>query len=139
VTDATPPEHLSADSWGHLAALPPTLEYPTAGGELLVCHGLGEYDLASAHPKDSAEEIHDNLELWALYRRAGLRLVINGHVHRREVRRFYHLTVIGVGTLQRDEAPCCAIIDVLGQAVEFYDLDGGSVRLATRTDWSDVR
>jgi predicted phosphodiesterase len=139
VEDASLPEHVRPDSWRYLASLPTTLEYPTAGGELLVCHGLGEHDLASVQPKDSAEEIYHNLELWALYRCANLRLVINGHTHRRELRRFHHLTVIGVGTLHRAEAPCCAIIDIPGQTVEFYDLgSGGKVELATRTAWPNV-
>jgi hypothetical protein len=139
VEDATQPEHLIPDSRRYLALLPATLEFPIAGGELLVCHGLGENDLASVRVTDRAEEIHNNLELWALYRRAALRLVINGHTHRREVCRFHHLTVIGVGTLHRKERPCCAIIDIPGQAVEFYDVDGPeAVTLATRISWPGV-
>lgn len=133
VEDASQPEHLSTDHQLYLASLPATLEYSSANGTLLVCHGLGEYDLASVRPTDTADELYNNLELWALYRRPDLRLVINGHTHRREVRHFRHLTVVNVGTLHRDESPCCAIIDIPGDTVEFYELHtDGTVTLAAR-------
>jgi predicted phosphodiesterase len=139
VEDASQLEQVGAGPQPYLASLPATLEYATVNGALLVCHGLGEHDLASVRPTDTAEEVYNNLELWVLYRRADLRLVINGHTHRREVRRFHHLTVIGVGTLHRNDAPGCAVIDIPGEAVEFYDLHrGGAVTLATCIAWSGV-
>lgn len=139
VKDASQPEQVNAGSRLYLATLPATLEYSTANGTLLLCHGLGEYDLASVRPTDTAEEIYNNLELWGLYRRADLRFVINGHTHRRDVRRFHHLTVISAGTLHRDEAPSCAIIDIPDAAAEFYDVHGdGTVTFAVRTGWHGV-
>jgi predicted phosphodiesterase len=133
---ASQPGQVGAGAQLYLASLPATLEYSTPLGTLLVCHGLGGHDLASVHRTDTAEEIYNNLELWALYRRAELRLVVNGHTHHRGVRRFHHLTVIGAGTLHRDEAPGCAIIDIPGEAVEFYDLhSGGAVTLSSRIAW----
>jgi predicted phosphodiesterase len=130
VEDASLLEQVGTGPRNYLASLPATLEYSTVNGGLLVCHGLGEYDLASVRPIDTADEIYDNLELWSLYRRTDLRFVINGHTHRREVRRFHHLIVIGVGTLHRDNTPCCAVIDIPSAVVEFYDIHCGTVTLA---------
>lgn len=105
-----------------------------------MCHGLGDHDLASVRPSDSSEEIFNNLELWALYRHEDLGLVVNGHTHRQEVRTFSHLTVIGVGTLHREQRPCCAIIDILGNRVEFYDLHNGSaIRNSEPVVWNGER
>jgi predicted phosphodiesterase len=125
VEDATRPYQVSHLSLQFLGSLPLTLEYPTLGGPLLVCHGLGEHDLASVRQGDTAEEIYNNLELC-------------GHTHRREVRRFHHLVVVTAGTLHRSQTPGCAVVDVGSEAVEFYDLDtNGGGRPAGRIRWPE--
>lgn len=124
VPDATSAAAIGMEAMRFLTTLPATLEFPTVAGQLLLCHGLGKHDLASIRPSDTAEGIFNNLELWELYRRTELRLVINGHTHRREVRRFNQLTVISVGTLHRDEQPSCAFIDLEAGTVDFHDLRG---------------
>ena len=50
------------------------------------------------------------------------RYVINGHSHRRMVRRFETTTIINVGTLLWRHDPCFAWIDLEEKSVEFFDL-----------------
>jgi putative phosphoesterase len=129
VQDATLLSHLDLSSQRFLRSLPKAVSIDTVRGKAMICHGLGENNMASVRPTDSAEEMFNNLELWAIYRNHRVRFVVNGHTHRAELRTFKHLNVINAGSLNGAETACCAITDFENATVEFFDLlESGGVR-----------
>ncbi|MDC0712043.1 metallophosphoesterase family protein [Stigmatella sp. ncwal1] len=120
--DATEPDSLPPHVQAWLASLPRTRELHTPAGALLVCHGLGEDDMAQVTPEDQGYALEVNEALWALVRARRWRYVINGHSHRRMVRSFEGLTVINAGTLHEGHDPCFGLIDLSRREVAFYDI-----------------
>ena len=86
----------------YLASLPATLAFDTPAGRLLLCHGLGEDDMARLCPYDEGYALEANHALHALVGAAEYRLVIGGHTHHRMVRSLYGATFINPGTLLRE-------------------------------------
>jgi predicted phosphodiesterase len=118
--DATPPGTLEPEIRAWLTALPRTRELDTPQGRLLLCHGLGEDDMAQVRPDDFGYALQVNDALWKLVRARRWRYVINGHSHQRMVRTFDGLTLINAGTLHRGHDPCFAVIDLAGGEVRFH-------------------
>jgi predicted phosphodiesterase len=124
--DATRTSDIDAAGHAFLAQLPAQRELVTPAGSLLLCHGLGTNDMARLGADDFGYALEVNDDLQALLRLARHRWVINGHTHRRMVRRFGALTVINAGTLKRDNDPCVLIVDfTLGRA-GFFDCANGA-------------
>ncbi|MBI2894440.1 MAG: metallophosphoesterase family protein [Deltaproteobacteria bacterium] len=114
-----------------LAGLPRSLALETTAGRLLLCHGLGDDDMADVRPDDEGHALECNAALAALRRGREFELVIAGHTHRRMVRAFDGLTIINGGTLSRGHDPCALVVDLEGRTVSFHDVtDGGVVRVA---------
>lgn len=120
--DATEPDSLMPDTESWLAALPRTRELKTPAGPVLLCHGLGEEDMAQVTPDDVGYALQVNDALWTLVRAQRWRYVIHGHSHQRMVRTFDGLTLINAGTLHRDHNPCFALIDLARAEVSFHDI-----------------
>ncbi len=117
----------------YLQALPPTREYETAAGSLLLCHGLGENDMNKLTPDDYGYALATNDELQELLVTQRYRFVINGHSHRRMVKDFGGVTVINVGTLFREHEPSFALIDFGVGEVIFYSVGGaGEITASAR-------
>jgi predicted phosphodiesterase len=110
-----------------LAGLPATREFATAVGPLLLCHGLGENDLAQLKPWDEGYALQANEDLQELVRERRYALVVGGHTHRRMVRTFQGVTVINAGTLVPEHEPCFVAVDLTVEQVQFYDLRASSV------------
>lgn len=123
--DATLLDSLDAASRDYLRQLPKTLELETAAGLALLCHGLGEHDMASLGPDDRGYAIENNDELQSLVDLGRHAFVINGHTHKRMVRRVGTLTVINAGTLHRDNNPCFAFVDFEHERTAFFELRPG--------------
>ncbi len=117
---ATPAGTLSARSESYLASLPTSLRLETTRQAIVLCHGLGEDDMASVRPWDSEYDVDVNYALQDLIAQDGDAIVVCGHSHRRMVRRFEELTVVNAGTLLREHDPCFAILDVKERTVAFY-------------------
>jgi predicted phosphodiesterase len=49
------------------------------------------------------------------------RFIVNGHIHRKMVRRFGMLTVINAGSLGRNKGPGFLIIDFNKARIDFYE------------------
>jgi predicted phosphodiesterase len=120
--DATPPSTLSAATERWLASLPATQRLATVAGDLLLCHGLGEQDMARVKPWDEGYALEFNFDLHALQKDPTLKLVVNGHTHLRMVRRLGPLVIINAGTLHRRQGPGFLWIDLEARQVEMYDL-----------------
>jgi predicted phosphodiesterase len=122
--DATPPAEVGSEARAYLSSLPGTLEYETAAGRLLLCHGLGAHDMGGVKPGDYGYALAANFALQRLMREGKYRFVVNGHTHRRMVRSFEGLTIINAGTLFREHQPCFLVADFEDGFVQYYDLAG---------------
>jgi predicted phosphodiesterase len=121
--DATNLNEIAEQSRGFIETLPITRSYNTSLGRLLLCHGLGGYDMGGVWPGDHGYALESNLALFKLVREAGYGFVVNGHTHNRMVRKFDHLTIINAGTLFHEHDPCFLVADFDRRYVQFYDLD----------------
>lgn len=116
---ATWPLRLNANARNYLASLPPTLTFDTPYGELLLCHGLGEDDMAGVFPDESEEAAQERLAQGGLDT-LRCRFVVNGHTHRSMVRQIGTTTIINAGTLLPHPEASCAILDLAASRVEFF-------------------
>jgi predicted phosphodiesterase len=130
---ATPLEELSPKTRAYLAELPTTIELATPVGLVLLCHGLGDNDMAQVQAHERGKELSDNEALQTLLKDARYRIVINGHTHKAGVLEIEGLTLINAGTLRRDRNPCCSVIDFEAREVVFYDItDAGPITERSR-------
>ncbi len=120
--EATKRGRLDRSTRRYLSELPKTVELDTIHGKALLCHGLGEDDMAHLHPDDYGYAIEQNWELQKLIGEGRHHFVLNGHTHHRMVRRFDHLTVINAGTLKRDHDPGFVMVDFARGEVNLLDL-----------------
>ncbi len=127
VDNSTLAESLTKDSRSFLESLPMSYALHTPRGDAMLCHGLGEYNMASVFPTDSPDNIHNNLELWAIYRHTSLSFIINGHSHRPGVHLFNHLAVINAGSLHDSGIASAVIIDFESATAEFYCVNERSI------------
>ena len=125
---ATPLGELLPKTLSYLAELPPTIEITTPLGLVLLCHGLGDDDMAQVQAHERGKELHDNDALQALLKSRKYRVVINGHTHKAGVLEMDGLTLINAGTLRRDRSPCCSVVDFDAAEVVFFDItDAGPI------------
>ena len=94
-----------------LRNLPATIPLEFSGLHILLCHGVGENDMNFLNPDDEGYAIESNMELQDLMHSRRYHLMINGHTHRRTVRRFGPLWNINAGTLRRDLEPSISTLD----------------------------
>ncbi len=113
---------LAPSSCAYLAALPTTRRIATTRGPLLLCHGIGDDDMARLWTYDYGYALETNDALAAL-RATDHTLMVGGHTHERMVRSFGALTVINAGTLTYTDTPCFLVADLQEGYVQFYDLD----------------
>lgn len=125
LSGATSREEVSAATLGYLAGLPLTVELATPIGLALLCHGLGDNDMAQVQAHERGKELEDNEALQALLLRGRYRYVINGHTHKAGVIELEGITLINAGTLRRDRSPCCSVIDFDRAEAIFFDLSEG--------------
>jgi predicted phosphodiesterase len=115
---------LKTSSLEFVNKLPLWRRFETVAGAALLCHGLGEYDMGGVWPEDDPLTLHSNYALWKLVNSHEYDFVVNGHTHRRLVRKFGGLTLINAGTLFRKHAPCCLIVDFEARVAEYFNLPG---------------
>lgn len=120
--NATLPGRVSRETRLYLGSLPRTLAFETGAGRLLLCHGLGERDMAGVRPGDDGRAIESNAALSKLLLDGEYRFVVNGHTHQRMVRSFDQLTIINAGTLFRKDNPCFAVVNFNEGHVQYYVL-----------------
>jgi predicted phosphodiesterase len=119
-----------ARTW--LERLPTTRSFQTPLGGLLLCHGLGEDDMAGLRPDDHGYSPDSNLALWALVESRLHRFVVNGHTHEAMVRKIGQLTIINAGTLDRNCRQVCSVIGFESGSVQFYEVVHGGMTSAER-------
>jgi predicted phosphodiesterase len=90
----------------------------------LLCHGLGDDEMASLRDDDKGYALESNTAIQRLLARGAPRIVISGHSHRRMVRKMSGTTFINAGTLLRGFEPCVLILDLDILVATFFDWNG---------------
>jgi predicted phosphodiesterase len=135
--DAHQVEELTPKARKYLSALPKTLRIDSPRGTILLCHGLGDDDMASVRPDDEGPTLLANRALWDLIASRSARFVVNGHSHRPMLRTIDGLTILNAGTLHPKHRPVCSIADFETGQVQLYDVEPTRVTPAER--WSFER
>jgi predicted phosphodiesterase len=130
--NATFLEEIDDETRAFLRGLPPTREFQTPHGLLLLGHGLGRDDMAVLYPHDRGPELANNAALQALLRERHYRFVVGGHTHRRMVRSLDGITFINAGALGATREPCCVVLDFEQGAAQFHDYVRGQTTLGPR-------
>src|SRR6478736_2694100 len=125
--DATRLETVTPEARRYLSTLPKTRFLESPRGPVMLCHGLGEDDMASVRPDDDCEALRGNAAFLKLLAARPARFVINGHSHRPMVRTIDGLTILNAGTLHPKHRPVCAIADFDQGEVQIYDIRGNAV------------
>jgi len=128
--DATRPGTVTPAVRQYLAGLPKTRLLDSPRGSVLLCHGLGEDDMASVRPDDDCDALRANAAFVKLLRSRPARYVINGHSHRPMLRTIDGLTIFNAGTLHPKHRPVCAIANFDEGEVQIYDIRGYEVTAA---------
>lgn len=129
--DALPARTLSAAHQAWLAALPSMRTYETPRGALLLCHGMGDDDMATLRPDDFGYGLENNDAVQGVLRSGRWRFVVSGHSHQRMVRNLGNVTFVNAGTLLRGHSPCALVLDVEPMTASFFDWNGETFAAAT--------
>ena len=115
-----------------LKSLPKVIRLNTACGELRLCHGVGDDDMAKVWPGTETTAIRRSelLDAW-LVESESPRFVINGHMHFRTLIDFERCFLINAGTLKGERAGITLLDMRTRQVAGFNLLDDGRV-CATR-------
>lgn len=113
---------LSDNTLRFLHELPKTLSVQTRAGELLLCHGVMEDDLAKVWPGTTTTEIKRSLLLDQLLSQPTdvPRFVVNGHMHFRTLIDFDNCQLINAGTLKGLYSGL-SILDTRAQTLRGFD------------------
>lgn len=125
--DATSIDEIDAPTRAYLQALPASVEVETPLGLLLFGHGLGDNDMASLYPHDHGPALSSNDELQKFLADGRYQLAVNGHTHRRMVRRLTDVTFINAGAVKVTREPCCLVLDFNERRARFFDYAPGGL------------
>jgi predicted phosphodiesterase len=116
---------LPEEARAFVAALPSVRRFTTPAGGLLLCHGVGDDDMAELRPETKGYALQAIPVLRELMLDPGVSYVVGGHTHERMVRRFPGLTFLNAGTLLPAQSPCVLWIDFEARAYAFHDASPG--------------
>ncbi|MEO0323540.1 MAG: metallophosphoesterase family protein [Myxococcota bacterium] len=123
VPDPTGP--LPEDVRAYLAGLPATRRLRTVAGNALLCHGVGDDDLAVLYPETKGYALQAVMPtLVPLMKDPELDYAIGGHTHRRMARAFPGLTFVNAGTLHRAFEVTVTLVDFAAKEVRHVPLEG---------------
>jgi putative phosphoesterase len=105
-------QHLKEENRRFLESLPATETLRTPQGSLLLCHGVGDDDMAILTPETYGYGLQAIYPLREAMLDPDLVFMVGGHTHRKMVRQFVGLIVINAGTLYRDHDPCFLVLDL---------------------------
>jgi putative phosphoesterase len=127
--DATPEKAITPRSRAFLEKLPVKRYFETPRGRLMLCHGVGDDDMAQVKADHLNFELQLNKALARVLRGARCDFMVAGHTHQTMVRRIEHLTVINAGTVYRRYAQTAGLVDFELGRVQFYQLGSGRPRV----------
>lgn len=135
---ATSPKVLNARSRTYLDGLPAKRSLETPLGVLMLCHGIGDDDLAAVRPDHLRHDLERNDALKRVLASKRCDYMVNGHTHRTMVRRVRHLTIVNAGTLRRSEERRACLLDFAQKEVTFFDVLPTGLAEAERIPLPDV-
>lgn len=124
VPDAHRRAELHEDTAGYLRSLPRSRRLETARGPLLLCHGVGDNDLAQVWPGRTPDQIRRSRDLDTLIEADEYRFLVNGHMHFRVLLNFRNLTLLNGGTLKGERAGV-TVLDFLTGSITVYTVTDG--------------
>ena len=124
LTNATEPETFSEENLAFAYSLPPTRVLETVSGQLLLCHGVGDDDMAGFYPGGANDEVAWVLQTKELTK---YRYLVAGHTHARMVRPVAVdaetvTTLINAGTLLPDNKPGFLVCDFAQQTTTVFHI-----------------
>lgn len=121
ITGVTPKDALAQEHQRWLATLPQTARLATPLGNLLVCHGVGEDDMAFLQPETRGYALQAIDVLRELMLDPEVDFMLGGHTHQRMVRRFQGITVVNAGTIHRNFEVGVILLDFEEERVRCFD------------------
>ncbi|MEZ4449979.1 MAG: metallophosphoesterase family protein [Nannocystaceae bacterium] len=119
----------------YLEALPATIRLPALGGDLLLCHGVGEDDTAELRPDTDGYALACLDRLPALESDPSLVWMVGGHTHQVMLRALPGLWVINAGALA-GSAPGFVIVDLVERTLVHQRFaDGDALAEPRRLAW----
>jgi len=120
---------LTADTLAFLKKLPTQATINLGETRILVCHGVGDNDLAKIWPgtdrlKALKSELLDKIISSKRYN-----YMINGHIHFRTMIHFRKMTLINAGTIAGDFWPGISILDLETNQVHGYHFKDRKLKL----------
>ncbi len=126
---ATQLQDLSARDRQFLQELPATRDLDTERGSVLLCHGIGDFDLGKITSLDTPYALQSNRLLTQVIDK-GYAVMVNGHSHEHLVIRERGLVVVNAGTIKEPEPPGVLLLDFPGNRVEWHSLRVPAERVA---------
>ncbi|MAT42979.1 MAG: hypothetical protein CL609_11595 [Anaerolineaceae bacterium] len=123
IAKVTKKSELSNSSDQFIRELPEIIEFQSLSGKILLCHGIGKYDMKKINEDDYGYALESNYELQEVVHSHTYQFMINGHSHRRMIRKFNDLIVINAGTLLQAHEPTISILDINLEKIQFFDYD----------------
>jgi putative phosphoesterase len=111
---------LSEASRAYVESWPKSLRFDTPMGGLLLCHGVGDDDMAELRPATRGYGLLEIAGLRDLMLDPDVNFMIGGHTHERMVRRFQGLVVVNAGTLAQEHDPCFGVLDFEAKRYAFH-------------------
>lgn len=125
VEDAHRLDDLEPDNLDYLRALPRTREIETLAGPLLLCHGVGEHDMARVWPGTRGPgSIRRSPELDTLLAEDRHRVIVQGHLHYRVLIDFEAALLMNAGTLKGPRGGV-SVVDFESGEISAFDFAEG--------------
>jgi predicted phosphodiesterase len=133
----TPKWSIEADSYAFLRSLPKVRVYQSIAGQIMLCHGLDDDDMASVGPDDYGYALESNDVFQRLLAEQEHPIIINGHTHKMMAKSFNKtMMIINAGTLYRDHQPGFLFVDLVQREVQFYRFDQDlHISLEKKVSW----
>lgn len=125
VPDAHLRDELSAETLRWLDALPATRTFDSAAGKLLLCHGVGDDDMARLLPDDELPAHSQSPALQKVVAQH-YEVMVCGHTHQPMVRVFFGLLVVNAGTLSRKDSPGFVHVDLEAKVARMFAIDANT-------------
>mgnify|MGYP001992479178 CR=1 FL=1 len=119
---------LSRTAIDYLESLAGIEDIETIAGRVMLCHGVGENDLAKVWPGSERMPPERSRRLDGMIDSSNYRYLFNGHMHYRTVVAFPGLTLINAGTLRRDHRPGFSVIDFRDRQITAYAVNSRRVQ-----------
>jgi len=113
-------DNLKSHTLDYFRSLPKSRSISFQGHDLLLCHGVGDQDLAKVWPGTLRMAAERSETLDSLIDSHAYQWIINGHVHFQTVIPFRTLTLINAGTLAGERWPGFLTLDPISSEVEVF-------------------